>query len=205
MRKATKKTVSIFGTIAGLAAMEHGVGEMLQGNTTPTGTVILSWPNSKFFSVLGGEPAMTILPNFLITGIVTIILSLIFIIWATNFVQKKYGVLGMAVLAITLLLFGGGFGPPLITTILCLAATKINRPLPSHPGNIRRFIGKLWPWCLVASVVIWLLLMPGLNIISYIFEEIDEILVITTISLSFTSLFLSLISAAAYDSISRSK
>ncbi len=37
MRNATKQTVSIFDVIMGLAGIEHGIGETLQGNITPSG------------------------------------------------------------------------------------------------------------------------------------------------------------------------
>lgn len=46
MRNTTKITVSIFGTIVGLMGIEHGIGEVLQGNVAPGGLFILSWPES---------------------------------------------------------------------------------------------------------------------------------------------------------------
>jgi hypothetical protein len=39
-------TVSTFGALAGLAGIEHGIGEVLQGNIAPEGPVVLSWPGS---------------------------------------------------------------------------------------------------------------------------------------------------------------
>jgi hypothetical protein len=52
-----------------LAGIEHGVGEIVQGNRAPAGTMIESWPDSAPFEIVGGEPAMTIVPNLLLTGI----------------------------------------------------------------------------------------------------------------------------------------
>ena len=72
MRNATKVTVSIFGALAGLMGIEHGIGETLQGNIAPDGLMILSWPGSELFHILTGEPAMTIVPNLLVTGILAI-------------------------------------------------------------------------------------------------------------------------------------
>ena len=63
MRKATRVMISTFGALVGLIGIEHGSGEVLQGNLAPSGIMILSWPESAFFHVLGGEPALTILPN----------------------------------------------------------------------------------------------------------------------------------------------
>jgi hypothetical protein len=79
MRSATRATVSTFGALAGLAGIEHGIGEMLQGNKAPDGMMILSWPGSALFRILAGEPAMTIIPNFLVSGILAVLSSLIFI------------------------------------------------------------------------------------------------------------------------------
>ncbi len=76
IKSATKVVVSAFGIILGIAGIEHGIGEILQGNIVPSGIVIKSWGESKLFSILAGEPAMTIIPNLLITGVLVIIISL---------------------------------------------------------------------------------------------------------------------------------
>lgn len=34
---------SVFGVLSGLGGLQHGVGEVLQGNTAPSGVVIHSW------------------------------------------------------------------------------------------------------------------------------------------------------------------
>jgi hypothetical protein len=39
MRNATKVTVSTFGVLAGLGGIRHGIGEVLQGNITPSGII----------------------------------------------------------------------------------------------------------------------------------------------------------------------
>ena len=91
MRSATKVTVSTFGALAGLAGIEHGIGETLQGNIAPDGMMILSWPGSALFRILAGEPAMTIVPNLFVTGMLAILFSLVFLVWATMFVQRKNG------------------------------------------------------------------------------------------------------------------
>jgi hypothetical protein len=52
---ATRLTVSTFGAIAALAGIEHGIGEVLQGNKAPEGIMILSWPDSELFEILAGS------------------------------------------------------------------------------------------------------------------------------------------------------
>jgi hypothetical protein len=43
MRKATKTVATWFGVTAGLAALEHGYFEILQGNVRPSGVMFPSW------------------------------------------------------------------------------------------------------------------------------------------------------------------
>jgi len=86
-------------------AASHGPGEMLQGNISPDGLVIEAWPE---LTVLAGEPAMTIIPSFLVTGILTIIFGLLVAVWAAKFVQRKNGGLVLILLSIIMLLVGGG-------------------------------------------------------------------------------------------------
>jgi hypothetical protein len=77
MRNATRVTVSTFGALAALAGLEHGIGEILQGTIAPDGLMILSWPKSALFRILGGEPAMAIVPNLLVSGFLTVLFSLV--------------------------------------------------------------------------------------------------------------------------------
>ena len=150
MKNATKVTVSTFGAIMGLAGVEHGIGEIVQGNTAPSGMMFPSWADAGLFRILAGEPAMSIIPNFLITGILAILFSLVFLVWVFRFVdQIKHGGLMMILLSIVLLLVGGGFAPPIFGIILGVAGTRINTPLSwwrTHlPAGLRSFLAKLWP------------------------------------------------------------
>ena len=43
MRAATRITAAALGTAAGIAGLEHGIFEILQGNIPPSGLVIASW------------------------------------------------------------------------------------------------------------------------------------------------------------------
>ncbi len=114
------------------------------------------------------EPAMSILPSFLVAGILTVILGLSIAIWAAAFVQRKNGGAVLILLSIMLLLFGGGFFPPLIGIAGGAAGTRINKPLPKRPaGSMVRFAAKIWPWPLVILMV-WLL---GQFPVGYFFND----------------------------------
>jgi hypothetical protein len=62
-------------------------------------------------SPVGCEPAMTVIPSFLITGILAIRVSLLIIAWASMLVQRKNGGAVLILLSIILLFVGGGFTP----------------------------------------------------------------------------------------------
>lgn len=200
MASATKITVAVFGTIAALAGLEHGIGEILQGNKPPPGLMILSWPDSPAFEILGGEPAMTVVPNLLLTGVLAVLMSLVFGAWATMFVERKHSGLVLILLSILLLLVGGGFGPPLLGIILGVAATRTN--VSSQwwpPGRLARRLAGLWPWSLVAGLVAWLLVCPGSLLLDYLAWGNIELLVGAFILCAFGFLLLTLAAASARD------
>lgn len=204
MRKATKVTVSTFGAVAAMAGIEHGIGEILQGNVAPSGVVIESWPGPGLFRILAGEPAMTIIPNLLVSGILAILFSLIFLLWALLFVQRKNGGLVLIALSIVMLLVGGGFGPPLLGIILGLTATRINAPLTWWRAHLsdstRRFLSQLWPWALVAGIIAWLFVFPGSILLDYFVGVANPESTITALVFSaFGLLLLSIVTAFAYD------
>jgi hypothetical protein len=172
MRNATRVVVSTFGAIMGVAGIEHGAGEILQGNVAPAGIAFLSWPDSELFSIMGGEPALTIVPNLLITGVLAIILSTVFLIWSTILVERNNAGLVMIPLAIAMLLFGGGFFPPVLAMGIGLVGTRINayhkwwrRVLSAASGQL---IGMVWRCSLGIGATCWLLLFPGTVLAAYL-------------------------------------
>ncbi len=50
--------------------------------------MIEAWPALK---VVAGEPAMTIVPNFLLTGMRAIVMGIIVTIWVGKFIEHKSG------------------------------------------------------------------------------------------------------------------
>lgn len=170
MRKATKTVATWLGLLAGGAGLEHGYFEILQGSTRPAGLMFPSWgaeicDPAKLWHAC--EPAMSILPNFLVTGILTVVLGLVVMAWSIWFVQGKSGGLGLILLSIVLLLFGGGLFPPLIGLIGGVAGTQINKPFTGQPGGLARFAAKLWPWPLVLLVGLLLAQFP----VGYFFND----------------------------------
>jgi hypothetical protein len=116
-------------------------------------------------------PALTVIPNYLLSGIVAGLLSLSIIIWAVGFVQRKRGGMILLVLSTLLVPVGGGFVPAFIGIIAGIAGTRIHAHLSGWQDrltNIKHFLSKLWPWIL-GLIVIWL---PGSWIMGFFFSSI---------------------------------
>jgi hypothetical protein len=201
MRKATRISATVLGLTAGVAGIEHGIFEILQGSTRPEGLVIVSMgpPCVQELSWNQCEPAMTIIPNFLITGILAAIFGIIVMVWSALFVQRAHGGLVLILLCIPLLLFGGGFFPPLIGIIAGALGTRINKPLNPEAsrlsGGLLRFLAVLWPWSL-ALYVMWVF---GQWVIGHFFNDWLLANGYIIIVMVLGTLLLSVVSAYAYD------
>jgi len=75
---------------------------------------------------LGGEPALTVIPNFIVTGILTIIFGLLVAAWAGKYVENRMGGLILILLSIIMLLVGGGIVPPFFGIAAGLIGVVIN-------------------------------------------------------------------------------
>jgi hypothetical protein len=198
---ATRIVVSTFGALVAFAGIEHGVGEILQGPVAPAALAIESWPGAKAFEILGGEPAMTVIPSLLVTGVLAVIVALAFGVWSVLFVERRYGGLVLLALSVLLLLVGGGFGPPLIGIVLGIAATRIGAVSHRPPGDVARAAGRVWPWVLGVGVLGYLGLFPGLVVLSWLFGTSDSSPVLVLSAISFSSLLLAPVAARAHDRV----
>lgn len=146
--RALRMVASSTGIVAGIAGMEHGLLETLQGNQVPAGNVIESIGAAQRFWTYGSEPAFTLIPNYFVTGIVAMIVSLLIIVWSAAFVEKKYGALVLACLSIAMFLTGGGFAPPVFAIVAIMAALFMRlkfKFLRTHcPQKLLEVLSKPW-------------------------------------------------------------
>jgi hypothetical protein len=158
--KATRVVASTLGVLIGLAGMEHGYFEMLQGNAKPSSIFIEAIGPAQRFWEYGTERALTIVPNFLLTGILAMTVGLLAVIWASMYIDRKYGAPVLPLLLIVLWLVGGGFGPIFLSILAVATATRINKPLTwwrTHLSDgMRSILARLWPWSIVAFVLMFL-------------------------------------------------
>jgi len=197
MRKATRIVALAFGVFAGFGGPEHGYFEILQGHAKPDSLIIAAigppCDPEKVWNLC--EPAMTVIPSFLLTGILATVLGLITMMWAAAFVHQKHGGIVLILLSIALLLVGGGLFPPVIGIIAGVVGTRINMPLTKQPGSALRLLAKLWPWPLVAFFV-WVF---GQFLVGHYFNEFLQKSGFLSPLLIIGLLVLSILTAYAYD------
>jgi hypothetical protein len=203
MKNATRMVISSMGVLMALSGFEHGLGEALQGNNPTGGMFIRSWPDSDFLRVLAGEPALTLIPNLLISGIVTMAVSLAILVWVTLFIHQRRGALVLVGLSVVLLLVGGGFGPPLLGFVLSAGASQINAPFSDEngqaPGGVQNFLGRAWLWVWAVCLILWLSLLVGIPILSMLLSLDSAEVVFPVVLCAFAFIGLAIFSARAHD------
>jgi hypothetical protein len=205
---AARLVASVFGVLSGFGGLIHGIGEVLQGNVAATGLFILSWTQGPIATYMGGDPGLTLVPNLLITGFLTIIVCLIIIIWAAVFVTRRNGGLILIILSFILLLVGGGVAPPLICILAGMSGLGINSSLiwwRKHLSvNLQCFFTKLWPWLFGIAVINGVFLVFGSLVLVYFFNFNNPNLFTYSFLFSLLLLLLVIFTGRAYD-IQRNK
>jgi len=203
MNRATRTIVATLGTIFGVSGMSHGFFEVLQGNV-PTGGFFISaigeaqrmWPH-------GNEYALTLIPNFLITGIAAMLVGLAIIVWSLGFVHKKNGSTILLLLFVLLLLVGGGVAQLLFFPWIWLVSTRINKPLAWWrrilPIKIQAPLGRLWLWSLIISsaLLIFVLEIAVTGFVPAV-DDPETVLSIMLICLALEAVFLPLTFIAGF-------
>lgn len=173
----TRITASTLGVLLGLAGLiNHGIFEVLQGNLLTNSFFIEAIGKSVRFWVHGTEGAFTIIPNFLITGIIVIIVSSTIIFWSIKYIQVKYGTTVFLALLILLTSFGGGIGHIILFLPTWAYSTRINKSLEWWKKVLQekliKVLSKLWIYVLILTSVSWLIVME-LGIFGYFPGQTD--------------------------------
>jgi hypothetical protein len=159
----------------GIAGLDHGFFETLQGNLPTTGLIIQAIGPAHRMWLHGTEEAFTLIPNYRLTGLLAILVSLAIMVWSVGYIQTKHGPTVFILLFVLLFLVGGGIGQIVFFIPTWLASTRINQPLSWWrkvlPSRIRRALAKLWPFSLGAVLVCFLIgleiaifgFVPGIN------------------------------------------
>jgi hypothetical protein len=173
MNRATRTIVSTLGVILGVAGMNHGFFEALQGSSPTDGLIIQAIGPGQRMWVHGTEEAFTLVPNYLLTGVLAIVGGLAIMVWSVGFIHTRRGPTVFLLLFMLLFLVGGGIGQLLFFLPAWAASRKINSPLEWWRKILlprwRKVLARVWPFTLVAGVVgflmaLWLAItgvLPG--------------------------------------------
>ena len=198
---ATCTVVASVGLVIAFAGAEHGVGELTQPPVDSGSLFIESWPHVAAFQTVGGEPAMTLIPDLRVAGVVTILTSLALGWWVTQVQARRRDGWPLLGLSVVLLLVGGGFGPPLLALLLGFAMLRAvpSRPLARPPGKARQALSRRWQLLLVLTVSSFLALVPGLVLLRWWTGIDGSWLPALLTPAAFTGLVLTLVAALTHD------
>ena len=147
-----------FGLFSGI---NHGYFEFLQGNTPTNGFLIHAIGSAQRFWPLGTEDAFTIIPNFMVTGIFSMIVGLAIVIWSIWFLPSKHGPTVFLGLFILSFLVGGGIGQVAFFIPAWIFATRMGKPLTwcrkVLPTRVRSAFSGLWIFLLVLATITMLI------------------------------------------------
>jgi hypothetical protein len=154
---ATRLFALLLGLLTGATGIAHGVAEMSIGNV----------PAADILARVG---AFTLLPTYLVAGMVTVMLGALMIAWSITLLHKRLGPTGFALIAVPLVLSGGGVAQVAGILLTWGMATRIHAPLTWWnrvlSTRFRTWAVGAWPialsvgfLCLLGGVTIWLVLM----------------------------------------------
>ncbi|MBN1994242.1 MAG: hypothetical protein JW953_16210 [Anaerolineae bacterium] len=159
---ATRVIATTIGVFIGLlSGVNHGFFEVLQGNKPTGGLYILAIGEAQRFWPLAGEGAFTLIPNFLITGIASMIVGVAIIIWSIWFLPTRHGRTVFLGLSILSFLVGGGIGQVAFFIPAWAFATRIGKPLnwwrKVLPRSTWPILSRLWVVTLVLATITMLI------------------------------------------------
>lgn len=208
--RATRLITSIFGVALAVGAFHHGFFEFLQGNTATDGILIQAIGEQHRYWIHGTEEAITIIPNFLFTGLLAMAISVFAAVWSVKYMNTKHGSSVFLSTFIVLTLVGGGLAHIAFFLPIWGYSTRMNKSLgfwsKAFPKNRRRILGQIWPF-LTAIVAISFIIALEISIFGY-FPGVDDPEVKLTICWSLLGLAWVLVQASyisgfAYDTENR--
>src|ERR1017187_9571413 len=107
---ATRSIACTLGVLVGIGSIDHGLFECLQGFHPTPGLIVNALGSGYRWTVWkqGGEGAFTLIPNFLVTGVVTSLLGLLMIAWSVRYIHSPHGPSVFLSLGVASFLTGGG-------------------------------------------------------------------------------------------------
>jgi hypothetical protein len=155
---ATRVVASALGVFAGISGLDHGYFELLQGDKTTEGLIVQAIGPDHRFWVHGTEEALTIVPNFLASGILAMATGAALIVLALLFIDRPFGSRAFGLLGALLFLAGGGVAQALLVVMGWVLSLRIGRQ-SSRLGHwhLSRALARHWPVLLAVSAVLYVI------------------------------------------------
>jgi hypothetical protein len=159
---ATRVIATTIGVFFGLfSGVNHGLFEFLQGNKPTGGLLIHAIGEAQRFWPLGTEDAFTLIPNFMVTGIASMVVGVAIIIWSLWFLPTRHGPTVFLGLFILSFLVGGGIGQAFFFIPAWAFATRMGKPLnwwrKVLPRSTWPFLSRLWIVTLAMATIVMLI------------------------------------------------
>ena len=92
-RGATGTIVTLLGVLVGISGAIHGFFEVLQGYSPTDGFFIFAVGKGNSWTIWteGSEGAFTLVQNYLVTGVLAVIVGAVLAIWSVFFIKTKRG------------------------------------------------------------------------------------------------------------------
>jgi hypothetical protein len=203
---ATIQITSILGVTVALSSFLHGFFEFLQGSKATGGMIIQAIGEHQRFWVHGTEEAFTVIPNFMITGLIAMILSIATATWSIKFIEHKHGSAIFLILCIALTMFGGGIAHVAFFLPVWAYSTRSHKRLTLwrkvFSNRIGATAGKLWRVSVAVAVAAFIIAL-AISVFGFIpgVKDPDTKLYICwgILGVSFIMIHISYLSGFAFD------
>jgi hypothetical protein len=160
--KATRSIACTLGVLVGVCSIDHGLLECLQGFRATPGLIVNALGPGYRWTVWkqGGEGAFTLIPNFLVSGVVATFIGLAMIAWSLRFLPSPRGPTVFLILGVASFLTGGGVAQIVLIALAWAVATQIGASLTFWrwllPPVARPLLSRIWPWTLGMATVLFI-------------------------------------------------
>jgi hypothetical protein len=154
----TRTVAAALGAMVGVSGLDHGFFETLRGNAPTSSLVVTAIGPGQRMWVHGTEEAFTIVPNFLLAGILSIFLGLAVIVWSVGFIDRPHGASVFLALSGLMFLAGGGIGMLVFVALGWAIARRIRRPISwwrSLPSGLAAGLARTWRILIALGLVLY--------------------------------------------------
>lgn len=145
-RDGRRVVAAALGACVGLSGIDHGIFEVLQGNTRTPGMLIPAIGPAQEMWEYGTEDAFTLLPNYLVTGMLAVVLGALTLVWSLGFLSRPRSdtvLLGLGLLTFAV---GGGVGMLVFLLFGWAVARRIGQPARHRmwvPDGLRAAVSRV--------------------------------------------------------------